>query len=185
MTGLETPQLPLGAKPWLIKARGIGNSGVSGTLEANEQDRRALAEALDILSCARLVVDYRVKPIGGTRFKASGRITAELVQACVTTLEPVPETIQESFSVAFWPADEIGGELSEGEIPLDEEVPEPIESGEIALGRFIYELIAVTMEPFPRSPNAPVADDSEPVATSGEKPENPFAVLAKLKKKSD
>ena len=185
MTEPETPRLPLGAKPWIIKIRGIGNSGLSGKLEADEQDRRALAEALDILSCDRLAVDYRVKPIGGDRFKASGRITADLVQACVATLEPVPETIQESFSVAFWPVGEIGAELPEGEIHLDEEVPEPIEHGEIALGRFIYELIAVTLEPFPRSPNAFVADGSEPVATSGEKPENPFAVLAKLKKKPD
>lgn len=185
MTEPETLPLPLAAKPWVIKTRGIGNSGVSGTLEANEQDRRALAVALDILACERLVVDYRVRPIGGTHFKASGRITADLVQACVATLEPVPETINESFSVAFWPADEIGGELPEGEIHLDEEVPEPIEHGEIALGRFVYELIAVTMDPFPRSPTAPEPDDSEPVATSGEKPENPFAVLAKLKKKPD
>lgn len=185
MTEPEAPPLPLGAKPWVIKARGIGNSGVSGRLEANEQDRRALAEALDVLACDRLVVDYRVKPIGGDRFKASGRITADLVQACVATLEPVPETIKESFSVAFWPAEEIGAELPEGEIHLDEEVPEPIEGGEIALGRYVYELIAVTMEPFPRSPNAPADDGTEPVATSGVKPDNPFAVLAKLKKKPD
>ncbi len=182
MTEPEAPPLPLGAKPWVIKARSIGNSGVTGKLEANEEDRRALAEALDILACDRLVVDYRLKPIGGDRFTASGRITANLVQACVATLEPVPETIKESFSAAFWPAGEIGGELPEGEIHLDEAVPEPIEGGEIAIGRYIYELIAVTMEPFPRSPNAPMADDSEPVATSGEKPDNPFAVLAKLKK---
>ncbi len=185
MTEPEAPPLPLSEKPWIIKVRGIGNSGISGTLEANEKDRRALAEALGILACDRLVVDYRVKPIGGTRFKASGKISADLVQACVATLEPVPETINESFSAAFWPIEDIGGELPEGEIHLDEEVPEPIEHGEIALGHFIYELIAVTMEPFPRSPNAPEPDDTEPVATSGEKPENPFAVLAKLKKKPD
>lgn len=185
MTEPEFPPLPLGAKPWVIKTRGIGNSGVAGTLEANEKDRVVLAEALGILACDRLVVDYRVKPIGGDRFKASGKITADLVQACVATLEPVPETIHESFSVAFWPIEEIGGELPEGEIHLDEEVPEPIEHGEIALGRFVYELIAVTMEPFPRSPNAPASDGSEPVATSGETPESPFAALAKLKTKPD
>lgn len=185
MSEPELSPLPLRGKPWDIKVRGIGNSGLSIRIEATEADREALAKSLDIIACDRLVVDVRLKPTGAEHFKASGRIEADLVQACVATLEPVPEAFEESFSVAFWPADEIGEEGPDGEIHLDEELPEAIEHGEIRLGDLVYELIAVGMEPFPRSPNAPVANEDEPVATAGEKPANPFAALAKLKKTSD
>jgi uncharacterized metal-binding protein YceD (DUF177 family) len=178
----DDPTLPLAKAPWLIKARGTGHSASSSRIEANESDRQDLAEALGILACQRLTVDYRLKPAGRDRFKAVGHISADLVQACVATLEPVPEKIEEHFSIDFWPAEEIDEELPDGEIHLDEEAPEPIEHGEIALGRLVYELIAVAMEPFPRSPNAPASDGSEPIATSGQKPESPFASLAKLKK---
>jgi len=182
MTGDGPPPLPLSTGQWSIKTRSIGQSAGAGRIEANAADRQRLAEALGILACQRLTVDYRLRSAGRDRFRATGHVSADLEQACVATLEPVPETIEEDFAVAFWPADELGEELPDGEIQLDEETPEPIEHGEIAIGRLVYELIAVAMEPFPRSPNAPASDGSEPIATSGQKPENPFAALAKLKK---
>ena len=185
MTEPDLPPLPLGARPWVIKTHSVGNSGLKDRFEAGEADRRALAQALGILACNRLVVDVRIKSVGRDRFKAAGHISADLVQACVATLEPVPETIEEDFAAAFWPADEISEDVPDGEIHLDADEPEPIEHGEIALGRLVYELISLAMEPYPRSPNAQAADASEPVTTSGEKPDNPFAALAKLKKKTD
>ncbi|MEZ5923183.1 MAG: DUF177 domain-containing protein [Hyphomicrobiaceae bacterium] len=172
--------LPLSHPPWQIKVRSVGHSGGAGRIEAAPADREALARALDILACDRLVVDYRMSPSGRDRFRVSGHIDADIVQACVATLEPVPERIDEDFDVAFWPAEDLGQELPEGEIHLDEERPEPIMHGEIALGHLIYELIAVAMDPFPRSPAAP-ASDAEPSDASAAKPDSPFAALAKLK----
>jgi uncharacterized metal-binding protein YceD (DUF177 family) len=178
MSKPEAPPLPLGKSPWVIKTRSIGQSGLSGRIIANEGDRRALARALDIVACDRLTVDYRLKAIGPDRYEAAGHLSADLVQACVVTLEPVPETIEEDFTVAFWRAEEIGEELPDGEINLDEEMPEPIEHGEIALGRLVYELVAVTINPFPRRQDAPASN----AASASPKPESPFAALAKLKR---
>lgn len=173
------PPLPLDNPPWVIKGRTVGNSGVADTIEANEADRKALADALDLIRCDRLTVTYRIKPIGRDRFRASGRIEADLVHPCIVTLEPVPEAIHEDFSVEYWPAEEAGDDLPEGEINLDADEPERMEHGEIALGRLVYELIAVAMDPFPRSPGA---DEAEAELLSNQpKPENPFAALKKLK----
>lgn len=177
------PPLPLNKAPWVIKAHTVGNSGLTGTLEASAGDLKALADALDLISCDRLTVTFRVKPIGRDRFKASGRIEANLVHPCIVTLEPVPETIREEFSVEFWPAEEAGEELPEGEINLDAEEPERMEHGEIALGRLVYELIAVAMDPFPRSPGADAAEAE--LLRDLPKPDNPFAALKKLKKPED
>lgn len=176
----DLPDLPLDRAPWVIKARTVGNSGLVGTIDASEADLIALAQALDLIACDRLAVTYRVKPIGRDRFKASGRIEADLVHPCIVTLEPVPEEIREDYSVEFWPSEELGEELPEGEINLEAEEPERMEHGEIALGRLVYELIAVAMNPFPRSPGA---DAAEAELLRGQpKPESPFAALKKLKK---
>lgn len=176
----DLPVLPLDKAPWVIKARSVGNSGITSRIEASEADRVALAHALGLLACNRLIVDYRLKPIGADRFKASGRIEADIVHPCVVTLEPVPEDIREDFSVEYWPAEEAGEELPEGEINLEAEVPERMEHGEIALGRLVYELIAVAMNPFPRSPGADAAEAE--LLRDQPKPESPFAALKKLKK---
>jgi uncharacterized metal-binding protein YceD (DUF177 family) len=174
------PPLPLGRSPWVIKTRSVGQNGLSGRIVASDDDRRALAGALDILACNRLAVEYRVMAIGQDRYAVEGRISAALVQTCVATLEPVPEDIEEDFSAAFWPAEEVDVGLPDGEIDLDEETPEPIEHGEIALGRLVYELIAIAMNPFPRSPDAPAEEAAENPASP--KPDSPFAALSKLKK---
>jgi uncharacterized metal-binding protein YceD (DUF177 family) len=174
------PPAPLAGGPWNLKTRSIGKSAFKGRIEASEADRTELARALGLIACDRLTVDYQLKPSGKDRFLASGRIEADLVQACVVTLEPVPEAIREEFSVAFWPAEELGDDLPEGEIQLDAEVPEPIEHGEIALGRLVYELISVAMDPFPRSPGADAAEAE--LLRDQPKPENPFAALKNLKK---
>lgn len=175
--------LPLDKAPWTIKAQTVGNSGLAGTLEASAGDLKALAAALDLIRCDRLTVTYRVKPIGRDRFKASGRIDADLVHPCIVTLEPVPESIREEFSVEFWPAEEVGEDLPEGEITLDADQPERMEHGEIALGRLVYELIAVAMDPFPRSPGADAAEAE--LLHDQPKPDSPFAALKKLKKPED
>lgn len=177
------PPLPLDKAPWVIKAHTIGNSGLTGTLEASAGDLEALADALDLIRCDRLTVTYRVKASGRDRYKASGRIEAALVHACSVTLEPVPETIREEFSVEFWPAEEVGEDLPEGEITLDSDVPERMEHGEIALGRLVYELIAVAMDPFPRSPGADAAEAE--LLRDQPKPDGPFAALKDLKKPED
>lgn len=174
------PSLPLENAPWIIKAKTVGNSGLAGKIEASEADLKALATALDLLRCDRLAVTYRVKPMGRDRFKASGRIEADLVHPCIVTLDPVPQAVREDFSVEFWPAEEAGEDLPEGEINLDADQPERMEHGEIALGHLVYELIAVGMDPFPRSPGADAAEAE--LLRDQPKPESPFAALKKLKK---
>ena len=61
---------------------------------------------LDILSCDALRVSYTLEALEKERFRLSGTIEAGVTQACVVTLEPVPSTISETFSVELYPATE-------------------------------------------------------------------------------
>jgi uncharacterized metal-binding protein YceD (DUF177 family) len=115
--------------------------------------------------------------------RVKGRISAEVVQACVVTLDPVPARIDERFEVDFLE----GVQPAVTDLELDAEAaeaPEPAPDGWIDLGELAAEQLGLAMDPYPRKPDAEVpaawkAEPSdEPVAA--ERP-NPFAVLEKLK----
>ena len=67
-----------------------------------------------------------------------------------------------------------------GAVDLDEDVEvEPVDGKWLAVGRIVFEELAAGLNPYPRRPGAeftPATDAAEPAK------ENPFAVLAKLKK---
>ena len=121
-------------------------------------------------------------PTVGGRFRLSGRLRAEISQACVVTLEPVDSTIEEGFDVTFWPEEDMPAPRG-GEVDMDEEAdPEPIVAGQIDVGRVVFECLAAGIDPVPekarRNPR------SQLLAAGGcgaGKPESPFAVLANVK----
>jgi hypothetical protein len=123
-----------------------------------------------------------IKPAGAGRYVLSGTLRAQVVQACVVSLDPVISSIEEDFHVAFWPEEDIPPPRG-GILDLDETAePEPIMAGRIAVGPVVYECFAESLDPYPRKPGATLDwRESEPAA--GGAPESPFAVLASIKTK--
>ena len=101
---------------------------------------------------------------------------------CVVTLEPVSAVARDELDVELWPAEDIGP-MAEGEHSvLEADTPEPIENGRIDIGRIVYEHLAASLDPYPRKADASF-DEIKPVGAADDKPESPFAVLARLKPK--
>src|SRR5262245_49552688 len=74
-------------------------TGRSGRIEANAQERAALAAFYRVDDIAALSLDYSLDPLPSGRYRLTGRLEARLTQLCVVTLEPLPETIGEDVSI--------------------------------------------------------------------------------------
>lgn len=157
--------------------------GTPVAFEATPSECEAIAEALGILKVSSASADFTVSPFRKDGFKVIGEVRAEVEQACVVTLEPVPETIRETVDLRFLPESEIDPITEEIEVDIDaEDPPEPILGATVDLGVLTTEFIAVGLDPYPRKPGVeftPFIEDDG----SEDQQETPFAGLSALKDK--
>ena len=165
---------------WTHTVAEVGAKGVEIERTATVAECGEVAAAMGVLGCNAITVSYRIAPIAKSRFRTKGTLEAELVQACVISLDPIDEVISTDFEVEFRPADQFGIE-AEVEIDAhDAEDPEPIADERIEIGRVIFELISSHATDYPRKPGEELECTE---AGGGAQPESPgpFAKLADLK----
>lgn len=150
-----------------------------------DAERAALAVAIGVSSLESLEVRlHAVKFRGGIR--VTGRLTGEVTQPSVVTLEPVRQPISEPIDRIFLP----GGEkeyaaAANAEIFVDlagDDVPDHFEGNEADLTDLIVETLALAVDLYPREAGANLDD-------LGFKPDldetSPFAALKALKPKDE
>jgi len=166
-----------------VSVESLPGGGRNWNIEATPEECALLATRLRILSVTSCVASLKAKPMShGDIVRVTGTLTAHVVQACVVSLEPVAQVVEESFDLTFSPA----MENAAGEIDIDlslDDPPDPIYDGHIDLGEIVAEHLALTLDPFPRLENAEVCLETIDCEASEEKSPSPFAVLAELAKK--
>tara|TARA_Y100001933_G_scaffold117134_1_gene117076 strand:+ start:1291 stop:1845 length:555 start_codon:yes stop_codon:yes gene_type:complete len=160
------------------------------TIAPGQEDLARIAEAYGLLGLRDLVADLTLYPFRRDGVRVAGHLTAIATQACVVTLAPVEQPIDETFEVRFDPSARRMNEGDEIEIDaLGEDPPEPLEGGRIDLGAVICEQFALALDPFPKAPDAEVPEAYRPPEEGDEdpddKPPSPFAKLAQLRKDKD
>jgi hypothetical protein len=166
---------------WTHAAAAIGDGGHREERRATPVEREAVARALDIPSCETLTARYEIEPLGEGRFLMRGEIEADVTQACIVTLDPLPAHLADRFTVELRPADDVGHDDEAGERAiLGGEDVEPIEDRRIEAGRIVFEHISAALDPYPRKPGAEF-DWRDPKAEEDAKAGGAFAALAKLK----
>ena len=166
--------------PWSHRGSEVAEGGLSETRIATATERSAIAQALDVVSCDEVKAEYVMRPIGEGRYRMTGKISARLTQKCVVTLELISQTIKEDFDVEFRPAGSLP-EMGDAEVEvLSFPEIEPIEHGSIEAGRFVFEMLSATLDPYPRKEGARF-DWEDPASTSEPSATGPFAGLKKLK----
>jgi uncharacterized metal-binding protein YceD (DUF177 family) len=158
--------------------------GTSGEIAATEAEMQHIARLLNLVALKGLSVTYGIAYAGEGRLRLSGRLTADVTQTCVVTLDPVAAALDLPVELDFWPARLLEGLEQSAEQPealLD--WPEPIVDGTIDPGPALYEILATSLDPFPKREGASFEWSQQPSPTSEAEADQsgPFAALAALK----
>ncbi|MEO3429830.1 YceD family protein [Pelagibius sp. CAU 1746] len=159
----------------------LGGPAVVESIEATAAEREAVARRLGVLGIDRLTAEATVKSVGDRLFRVRGRWKAELRQACVVTLEPVPQSLEGDLEAAFQPGGGAGA-ASDGDVLIDPEAADPAEflpEEGIDLGELAVQELSVALDPYPRAPGSEIPAEYRPPAV--EEKEGPFAALKVLK----
>ena len=120
-------------------------------IAATAVERAALAERFDLIALDRLEAEVRLSLLAGGLVRFEADMTADVVQACVVTLEPVAGRLEETFSLLY------GRGGDGGEIVLDgeAEIVEPFDGSRIDIGEAVAQQLSLVLDPAPRAPDAP------------------------------
>ena len=157
--------------------------GRTWTIEASPDECALLAQRFGIPQVSSVKATVKAKPLShGDVVRVTGALTAVVVQACVVTLAPVTQTVQEDFDVSFSPS----VENQDGDLDIDlasDDPPDPFFDGQIDIGEVVAEHLALGLDPFPRAGDAKFDDESTDCVPEPEMTQSPFAVLGDLIKK--
>jgi hypothetical protein len=161
----------------------LGQAGDAITLDAREAERSGLAKLAGVPEVPKFVAEIALKKISPTRFEISYALVAEVVQACVVTLEPLTAPIVREFTRELHFAPTLRREAEKEVVinPGEDEVPEEIGSLHYDLAGPLVEEFLLAIDPYPRKPGVEFARPEDPGGKGPGRPENPFAVLKSLK----
>ena len=112
----------------------------------------------------------------GAGILVEGRVIGAVTQRCSITGDPIATVVDEELRLRFAEETAVGEE----EVELDDEAIDvlPVEDGVIDLGEATAETMALSLDPFPRGPNAAAALAAAGVISEDEvRPLNAFAGL--------
>ncbi|MFT5180648.1 MAG: uncharacterized metal-binding protein YceD (DUF177 family) [Alphaproteobacteria bacterium] len=142
-----------------------------------QAEREALAARYGLISLDALEAQVTVREDPSGEIVAEGHVQAQIVQQCVVTLEPISSTVSASFDQLYTlrPAD-VEDDLEIG--PDDIEPPEPVIGDSIDVGELLAQFLSLSIDPYPRAPDADSQTDQYPSKTPKD---GPFAALAQLR----
>jgi uncharacterized metal-binding protein YceD (DUF177 family) len=153
----------------------IGEGERTITITANETEREALAKRFDLISVDRLEARLAVRR-DAAGVVARGTVRAAVVQACSVTDDALPVSIEEPIALRF-----VDHEPDSEEIELDPDALDTMlfDGAAVDLGEAVAETMALSLDPFPRGPNAAAALKAAGVISEEEA--KPAGALAGLK----
>jgi hypothetical protein len=169
------------------------------TFSADERQRIDLARRLAIVSIEEAKAVVTLQKIGGGIVHALGTVRAELTQACVVSLAPVPVHIEDEFE--GWYGDKTATAVSFAKARSEREVkkghteievmeesadPEPIIGGKIDIGELATQYLSLALDPYPRAEGVSPVYSIGPSDKDGEGAElrkSPFEALKDWKEK--
>jgi len=165
-----------------LPADTIGKAQKKVRITADETARTALARRFDLIAIDSFIADVTIHRIADSALiQVSGSFSADIVQACVVSREPVAARIGATISERLGAQDDDGSEMVFG--IDDEDPPLPLRGGSIELGELLAQYLAVSIDPYPRAgaPALHPAIESED-AHAARRGNGPFESLAVLKK---
>jgi hypothetical protein len=153
----------------LIPLARLPEAGRAEQLDASPAECGALARRFAIPAVDRLSASLLLRPEPGGAVTVTGTLSADVVQSCVVSLEPVPQHLEEAVSLRLVPPGEEPSDDPDGPDEI------PLEGDAVDLGEAIAEQLALALDPYPRAPGA------ELPAAAGDGAAGAFGALAALR----
>jgi len=154
-----------------VRVEPLPRGGLMEEIEANPEERAALARLNGLPSIERVSASFRILK-WGKGVRVEGELSARVTRICVVSLEPFEVEIDEPIEAKFVP--ENARPPSQEEYGLDDE-PDTLINGRIDLGALASEFLTLSLDPYPRKPGVEFAPPSE-----APEPESPFNRLRAL-----
>jgi len=170
-------------RPWSVPVRldEIPETGLHLDLETDAAVRAAVAAAAGVNEVPRLAASFDVTRHGRDGMHVVGTVSAQVLQTCVVTLDPVENEIEEGIDLVFAPPSALGPAAHEVNLGADAvEPPETLIDGMVDLGAVAAEFLLLGIDPYPRKPGA--VFEAPQNADEGS---HPFAALAALRSGRD
>ena len=158
----------------------IGEQPRALGIEAEEVERINLARRFGLLAIDRLAAELSLSR-AGEEVTMRGTLSAEIVQACAATGEPLATAIEAPFELLFRPQPEPASHEEEIELGAEELDVVFYDKATIDAGEAVAETLLLNLDPYPRAPGA-----EEALRAAGVKSEEeagPFGALAGLRDK--
>jgi hypothetical protein len=144
----------------------LPKKGMPLVIEADEDQRAALAEIHGLQGIQSLRATLLVEAWRSSGVRVAGRIEAKLEQICAVSGDPIPTDIDAEFEALYVP---VGSKLTKpklegGEMVIDPDgpdLPETFEGDTIDVGQVTEEFFALELDPYPRKPGATFAARDE------------------------
>ena len=146
---------------------------VQREIRASGAECRALARRFGLEALERLAAQLRVSAWERGGARVEGELQAHLLQRCVVSLQPMPQTVARRF-VSFFAPEEALDRLAADSLPVEMEDPEVIEAAGIDLGELVAQQLCLALDPYPHLPDA----EMPPFAAGRPAAASPFAGLA-------
>ena len=169
----------------MITVTKLPNKGLSVQADADEKQRRSLADEHGLQAVDRFSYNLHLSPWKGRGVRVRGDVSAVITQPCTVTLEPVQTEIKEQVETLLVPDDSrlARPQIVDGEMVVSAEgddLPETFSNGKIDVGALAEEFFELAIPLYPRSDGAelPEGIEDQPGDAGAD---NPFAVLSTLK----
>jgi uncharacterized metal-binding protein YceD (DUF177 family) len=155
----------------------LSDAGAEVTIRPGTEQRARLADWAGVNAVDDFAAQVTLRRRSANRFSYEAELTADIVQSCVVTLEPVPShlalRVGRTLHLTRLPQ---GISAADEQSPASDEGREEIQDSHYDLAGPLLEEFLLAIEPYPRCPGVVF----EPPADAA-RPESPFAVLKTLK----
>ncbi len=159
---------------------GLSDRGAELSLSPDAAERARIAAWIGALEVPRLDATIRLSRESDDVYRYEADFTAEVVQACVVTLEPAPSQhaghAERRYRVVAR-SPRRSAKAPDIEAGDDEDAPEVIGRSLLDVAAPVLEELSLSLDPYPRAPGVTF----DPPKDDDDKGANPFSVLGKLK----
>jgi uncharacterized metal-binding protein YceD (DUF177 family) len=159
MTGAAHPEFSR-----LVPLARLGPEPFRQDIAATPEERVALAERFDLVALDRLCAAVELVRQGNDMVMLRAAFSAEFVQSCVVTLDPIAGALSEGFTLLYAPPEM---EAEAGRTVEDEVAFEPLVGNAVDVGEAVAQQFSLALPPFPRSPGATLDGEMPPTEEAG------------------